>query len=128
MVQGDFQATIRRKPYAFLVVSFALLLKPSTIAAEISPRARNRSRMWSACPAFLATTLRYGFHMSLQMNASAAVRFAEPAEEPEQRLGASVLADPQQALARRVDLVDEREEIGARAANGFHRRRSRESR
>src|SRR4029453_14688416 len=31
-----------RKPYAFFLVSFALLLKPSTMAAEISPRARNQ--------------------------------------------------------------------------------------
>ena len=36
---------------------------------------------------------------------------SEPAEEPDQGLGTSVLADPQQALARRVDLVDEREEL-----------------
>src|SRR5215204_1349671 len=35
----------------------------------------------------------------------------EPAEESEERLRASVLADPQQALVRRVDLVDEREEL-----------------
>ena len=35
----------------------------------------------------------------------------EPAEEPEQRLGAAVLADPQQAFPRRVDLIDQREEV-----------------
>jgi hypothetical protein len=38
---------------------------------------------------------------------------AEPAEEAEQGLGAPVLPDPQQALARRVDLIDEREEVAA---------------
>ena len=32
--------------------------------------------------------------------------FAEPAKEPEQCLGASVLTDPQQPLARRVDVID----------------------
>src|SRR5438094_5458364 len=55
--------------------------------------------------------------MSLQMNG--APRYAASrtsgktgaAEKLEQRLGASVLADPQQTLPRRVDLVHEREEV-----------------
>ncbi len=37
---------------------------------------------------------------------------AEPAEEPEQRFGASILADPQQTLTRDVDLIHERQEVG----------------
>ena len=36
-----------RKPYDFLVISFNLLLKPSTIPAEIVPPARNQLRMSS---------------------------------------------------------------------------------
>jgi hypothetical protein len=34
-----------RKPYAFLVVSFALAFSPSTIPAEICPRARNQFKI-----------------------------------------------------------------------------------
>ena len=37
----------------------------------------------------------------------------EPAEKLEQRLGASVLADPQQTLPRRVDLIHEGQEVAA---------------
>jgi hypothetical protein len=39
--------------------------------------------------------------------------FAQPAEELQERLRAAVLADPQQPLARRVDLIHERQEIRA---------------
>ena len=34
-----------RKPYAFLMVSFALLFRPSTIPAEMAPSARNQLRI-----------------------------------------------------------------------------------
>src|SRR6266496_575406 len=67
--------------------------------------------MWSACPAFLATTFRYGFHMSLHTNASAAVRsFPNQRKNWSRVLARRGWADPEQ-FARDVDLVDQGEKV-----------------
>ena len=73
-----------------------------------------RSRMWSACPAFFAMTCKYGFHMfAADEGEGGRALLPEPAEEPEQGLGPSVLTDPQQPLARRINLVDQGEKVRA---------------
>ena len=65
-------------------------------------------------PRFLGGDLQIRFpHVAADERQGRGALLPEPAEELEQRLGASVLADPQQALARRVDLIDEREEMTA---------------
>ena len=45
-----------RKPYDYLMVSFALLLNPSTIPAEIVPLARNQFSKGSRCERKLRAT------------------------------------------------------------------------
>jgi len=52
----------------------------------------------------------------------------QPAEEPERRLDAPVRAEPQEPLPRRVDLVDERQEVAAVLPVDFIDCRSREFR
>ena len=64
----------------------------------------NRSSTWRAWPAFLATTVRYGCHMSLQMNRSACVRSLPNHRKNRRSVDAPRLADPQEPRVPGVDL------------------------
>jgi len=67
--------------------------------------------MFKACQADLATTSRYGFHISVQISEVWLTALCKFIEEGLQRLLCAALSDPEQPLAPGINLVNQGQEL-----------------